>query len=189
MTYLLTGKREKFCQLVATGATYTDAYLEAYQKPTEYNRKLAAEAGSRLMADTDIILRVQDLQQPVLRKVRRKIEFQIQHAYEQCQRSFDLACAQSDVNGMLAATKLQAELSKLLTQQIDVNHRHGMLDEESTEVLLAIRDAVMVRKAKQKALMEKAVEKIETIEATPHRPPFAPRPMVPSSGYHREGHK
>jgi hypothetical protein len=44
----LTAKREKFCQLVAAGATYTNAYLEAHQKPAGYDRKGAAEEGSRL---------------------------------------------------------------------------------------------------------------------------------------------
>ncbi len=37
MSHPLTAKPEKFCQLVAAGATYTDAYLEAYQKPTVSN--------------------------------------------------------------------------------------------------------------------------------------------------------
>jgi phage terminase small subunit len=65
MIHTLTGKREKFCQLVAAGATYTDAYLEAYQKPAGYDRKVAAEEGSRLMANTDIVLRVQELRRPI----------------------------------------------------------------------------------------------------------------------------
>ncbi len=59
---MLTGKWEKFCQLVAAGSTYTDAYLESYQKYSGYDRKMAAEEGSRLMANTDMVLRVQELQ-------------------------------------------------------------------------------------------------------------------------------
>jgi hypothetical protein len=73
----LTGKREKFCQLVAAGSTYTDAYLEAYQKPAGYDRKGAAEEGSRLMAVSNIVLRVQELRRPVLRKFRRKLEYSV----------------------------------------------------------------------------------------------------------------
>jgi phage terminase small subunit len=60
----LTAKREKFCQLVAAGATCTDAYLKAYQKPAGYDRKGAAEEGSRLMAITDMVPRVQELRRP-----------------------------------------------------------------------------------------------------------------------------
>ena len=46
------------------GSTYTDAYLEGYQKPAGYDRKGAAEEGSRLMAITDMVLRVQELRRP-----------------------------------------------------------------------------------------------------------------------------
>jgi hypothetical protein len=70
MIHPSTAKREKFCQLVAVGATYTDAYLEAYQKPAGYDRKRAAEEGSRWMAITDMILRVQELRRPVIRKLQ-----------------------------------------------------------------------------------------------------------------------
>ena len=84
MIHSLTGKREKFCQLVAAGATYTDAYLEADQKPAGHDRKGAAEEGSRLMAITNMVLRAQELRRPVLRKIRRKLEYGLQKALEQC---------------------------------------------------------------------------------------------------------
>lgn len=67
MSHPLTAMCEKFCQLVAAGATYTDAYLDAYQKPARYDRKVAAEERSRLMAITDVVLWVQELR-PVIRK-------------------------------------------------------------------------------------------------------------------------
>ena len=88
---MLTGKREKFCQLVAAGSTYTDAYLESYQKYSGYDRKMAAEEGSRLMANTDMVLRVQELHRPVIRKFRRKLEYGLNKALEQCEVAGDLA--------------------------------------------------------------------------------------------------
>lgn len=100
MIHSLTGKCEKFCQLVAADSTYTDAYLEAYQKPAGYDRKRAAEEGSRLMANTDIVLRVQELRRPVLRKLRRKIEYSLNKALEQCQVAYDLAYEKGDVGGI-----------------------------------------------------------------------------------------
>ncbi len=93
MIHTLTGKREKLCQLVAAGATYTDAYLEAYQKPAGYDRKVAAEEGSGLMANTDIVLRVQELRRPVLRKFRRKLEYGLQKALEQCDVAWAGLCS------------------------------------------------------------------------------------------------
>ena len=153
-TRSLTGKREKFCQLVAADSTYTDAYLDAFQKPPGYDRKLAAEAGSRLMADTDIILRVQELRRPVIRKLRRKIEYGLQKALEQCQVVYDLAYEKGDAGGILKAVEMQAKLAKLLSDEINGTPRHGLLDNTDTEVLLAMRKEIEIRREKQKKLAE-----------------------------------
>ena len=109
MSHPLTAKREKFCQLVAAGETYTDAYLEAYQKPAGYDRKVAAEEGSRLMATTDMVLRVQELRRPVIRKVQKKFEYTLQQAYEQCNEAWKLARTQGDAKSMLKAIELQGD--------------------------------------------------------------------------------
>ena len=168
MIHSLTGKREKFCQLVAADATYTDAYLEAYQKPPGYDRKLAVEAGSRLMSETTVKLRVQELRRPVLRKLRRKIKYGLQKALEQCQVAYDLAYAQGDAKTLLKAVEMQAKLAKLLTNQIDINHRYGLLDDTSTEVLLAMKRECEVRHEKQKKLQEIRIVNSETDSGTPH---------------------
>ncbi len=167
MIHSLTGKREKFCQLAATDETYTDAYLEAFQKPPGYDRKLAAEAGSRLMANTDMVLRVQELRRPVLRKFRRKLEYGLQKALEQCDVAWDLAYAQGDAKTLLKAVEMQAKLAKLLTEQIDVNHRYGLLDDTSTEVLLAMKREFEVRQEKRKRLQEIRVVNSETVSEAP----------------------
>ena len=91
----LTAKSEKFCQLVAAGVSQTDAYIEGYQKPAGYDGKVAPEEGSCLMASTDMVLRMQELRRPVLRKLRRKIEYGMQRALEQCDVAWDLAYARA----------------------------------------------------------------------------------------------
>lgn len=172
MIHSLTGKREKFCQLVAADATYTDAYLEAFQKPAGYDRKGAAEEGSRLMANTDIVLRVQELRRPVLRKFRRKLEYGMQRALEQCDVAWVLAYAQGDAKTLLKAVEMQAKLAKLLTEQIDINHGHGLLDDTSTEVLLAMKREFEVRREKQKKLEAIQVVNPRTDSGTPLYPAF-----------------
>ena len=167
MIHSLTGKREKFCQLVAADATYTDAYLEAFQKPPGYDRKLAAEAGSRLMASTDMVLRVQELRRPVLRKFRRKLEYGLQKALEQCDVAWDLAYAQGDAKTLLEAVEMQARLAKLLSDEFNVNHRHGLLDDADTEVLLSMRKEIEIRRAKQKKLVAIQVVNSKSISPSP----------------------
>ena len=168
MIHSLTGKREKFCQLVAADATYTDAYLEAFQKPPGYDRKLAAEAGSRLMASTDMVLRVQELRRPVLRKFRRKLEYGLQKTLDQCDVAWDLAYAQGDAKTLLKAVEMQARLAKLLSDEFNVNHRHGLLDDADTEVLLSMRKEIEIRRAKQKKLV--AIQVVNSKSISPSFP-------------------
>lgn len=56
---------------------------------------------------------------------------------------------------------MQAKLAKLLTEQIDVNHR-GLKDDTSTEVLLEMKKEIELRREKQKKLVEIRVVNSET---------------------------
>ena len=146
----LTAKREKFCQLVAAGATYTDAHLEASQKPAGYDRTGVAEEGSRMMAITDMVLRMQELRRPVIRKFRRKLEYRLQTALEQCDVAWDMTKAQGSAKTLLKAVEMQARLSKLLSEQIEATHRYGLLDDTRTEVLLALKREFEVRRGSKR---------------------------------------
>lgn len=66
---------------------------------------------------------------------------------------------------------MQAKLAKLLTEQIDVNHR-GLKDDTSTEVLLEMKKEIELRREKQKKLVEIRVVNSETDSGTPHAPAF-----------------
>ena len=57
--------------------------------------------------------------------------------------------------------EMQAKLAKLLTEQIDVNHR-GLKDDTSTEVLLEMKKEIELRREKQKKLLEIRVVNSET---------------------------
>ena len=172
MNHPLTAKREAFCQLVAAGSTYTDAYLEAYQKPAGCDRKLAAEEGSRLMADTSMRLRVQALRRPVIRKFQRKYAYTLNKALEECEIAWNLAYAQGDPRAMLQAIELRGKFVQLLTEQVDGTHRPGSLDDADTEVLLAMRKQIEIRREKQKKLAAMRVVNSETVSGTPPQPSF-----------------
>lgn len=181
--YQLGAKRERFAQQVAQGREPLDVYCEVWQiERTPDELEDAKRATGRLLNDTTICLRIQELKRPVLRKLRGKIEYNLQKALEQCEVAWDVAYLQADVKGMLAAVKMQAELSKLLSQQIDVNHRHGLLDDEQTEVLLAMQKEFAVRHEKKKALMKIRVVNSETVRETPHQASFVEAELVPSGG-------
>jgi hypothetical protein len=181
--YQLTGPREQFAQLCAQGKSPLDAYCQSHAETlTPENAEEIKGMVSRLKHNTTVVLRIQELQKPVMRKVARKIEFNQEKALEQCQIAWDLAYANGDVKGMLAATKVQAELCKLLVQELTVNHKHGALDEVATAVLIEMQRTIEVRQAKQKAMVELGKVKVESIPPTPHEPLFVDAELVPSGG-------
>jgi hypothetical protein len=128
----LTRKREKFCQLVAFGGVPSESYIEAYERvvSNDHDLKRVNTATSQLMCDTDVVLRIQELRRPVVRKLQKKYEYSLNKALEQCQQAWDVAYAQGDAKGMLKAIEMQGRFTKLLSDQIDVNHRYGLLDDE-----------------------------------------------------------
>ena len=151
--YQLTGKRERFCQSMAQGYDSEEAYCLAYV--VELRPDTAQEIGRKaksLCHETSIVLRIAELKRPVLRKLQRKIEYNIQSALAQCQVAYDLAFEQGDAKGLLKAIEMQARLSKLLSEEINVNHRHGVLDDAATEVLLEMRKEIEVRRERAKKL-------------------------------------
>jgi hypothetical protein len=74
-----------------------------------------------------------------------------------------------------------AHFAQLLSERIDVNNSN-ILDDTSTEVLLAMKRECEVRCEKQKKLEAIQTVNSGTDSGTPHRTPFDLRPMVPSSG-------
>ena len=185
--YQLTGNREAFCQQMAQGQGEIDAYCRAYGVDSAPDTIQDIKGAThRLLRDTSIVLRIQELKKPVLRKLQRKIEYTQEKALSQCEIAWDLAYTQADVKGMLAATKLQAELCKLLVQQIDVKHTHEELDGASTAALLEMLKTVQVRQAKQKQLLEKAITVSPTESPTPQCPLFIEAELVPSRGSTQE---
>ena len=185
--YHLTGNREQFAQLMAMGKGAIDAYAIAFgMDVTPDTIQDIKEACHRLTRDTTIMLRIQELKRPAIRKLERKILFTQDKALEQCMIAWDLAYLAQDVKGMLAATKLQAELCKLLVQQIDVKHTHEELDGASTAALLEMLKTVQVRQAKQKQLLEKAIVISGSDSPTPQSPQFVEAQMVPSGGSTQE---
>jgi hypothetical protein len=94
----------------------------------------------------------------VIRKLRQKLEYTIQQAFEHAAVAYDLAFESGDVKSLLKAVELQAKLGKLLSETIDVNYRYGVLDTADTDTLLEMRKMVEEKKAKQRLIPGPVVE-------------------------------
>ena len=169
----LSQKRERFAQLVAFGALPVDALIEAYDRPRGdevYRRAHMAEAAA-IMLDTDVRIRIQELRRPIRRKLIKKWEYDLNKAHEDCQTAWDLAYANGDPKAMLKCVELRSKLSKILSDEVNVHHTHGLLDKETTEVLLAMKEQAARKKSHAKVIEGEVVEnKGELIQATPNAP-------------------
>jgi hypothetical protein len=173
--HALTRKRERFCELVAYGAVPIDAYIEAYEKPpitNDVDRRYYQQLAGQVLADTDVKVRIQELRRPIQRKLAKKWEYTLDQALEDCQRAWDVAHADGDSKSMQACIRLRAELTKLLKQDVTHTHNHMVLDEETTEVLVALRDAVRRKKSAVKIVSGESGAGKGNGDAGPPSPPL-----------------
>ena len=170
--YQLSAKREQFAQLMANGARGVEAYVQVFggSFETDEDKKTIREMAGHLLCDTTVVLRIQELKKPVIRKLRRRIEYGLQKALEQCEIAFDLAYQQGDAKSLLKAVEMQARLAKLLSEEINVNHRHGLLDDAGTQTLLELKKEIEVRQAKRKKLLETRTVEGRIVSETPQTP-------------------
>lgn len=175
LTHYVRGKPqprrlEHFCRLVAAGEMDTiEAYCTAYGKElnNETGARIAAAASS-IMSRTDVILRIQQLRTPVLPDVAKKYTYSLNKAMDECQTAWDLAFAQGHIASMIKIIELRSKLNKMLSEQIDVTHKHGFLDETATTVLLEMKKQLEETKARRKKAESKIVDITPAEESVSH---------------------
>lgn len=160
-THIVRGKPqprrlENFCRMIASGEhDPVDAYCQAYGKERDAT---TASSVSYLMGRTDVILRIQQLRTPVIPKVAQKYEYNLNKAMDELQTAWDLAFAQGHIPSMIKVTEMRSRLHKMLSEQIDVTHKHGFLDEAATQVLLDMKKMLEETKSKRKQLAAPVVD-------------------------------
>lgn len=171
-----TAMREQFCRLMAQGdLDEIEAYCQAFGKElvlTDSGRvangnklnRIIISASTRLMKDPNILLRVQQLKEPVAKKNLKKLEYTLQRAFEQCEEAYQLARATLDPKTMVKCIELQGQFGKLIHQTIDVNHRFGVLDEADTAVLLEMKKKLELQMRKQRKQLNAPVVDAEVVE-------------------------
>lgn len=161
--------RETFAQIIAYGGDVLDAYCEAYRKTVtcDADRRAYMQLANAVLKNTDVKIRIQELRRPIQRRLARKWEYTIDHALADCQQAYDIAYSDGDSKAMQSCIRLRAELTKLLSADVTVNHKHTVLDEETTEVLVALREAVKRKKSTTKIIeaIPTAIEGAANVDA------------------------
>ncbi len=131
---MLTPKQEKFCQGVAKGLTYSDAYREAYNaskmKAETVNRRAA-----ELMSYGKIKARVEELKE----KTTGDIKYTIEDSFNNLRKAQELALsrknplgeANPDLTNFIKAEELMGKLKGLYVEKREIS---GGLDISPFEI-------------------------------------------------------
>lgn len=139
---------ERFAELVFGGMSLQDAYRETHDCAAMSRNNVRGRA-NYLGRHPEIVRRIGQLRQPVLNKARRKFEYTLDHAIDECDQAHVLAELQQSPEKMLKAVELKAKLMKLLVavSETRTSPLEGLSSEELVG-LLAFAKEMKLREAK-----------------------------------------
>lgn len=108
----LTAKQEKFCQGVAKGLSYSDAYREAYNannmKPETVNRK-----AKELIDNGNITARLKELRG----KIEEELKYSARESFNKLKELQDKAEFNGNINAAIKAEELKGKLANLYKEK------------------------------------------------------------------------
>jgi len=117
----LTPKQEKFALAVASGKTQSDAYREAFNvRPTTKDTSVNVNA-SKLMADTNIAQRVEELRKPIAAKAMITLESHIERLKELA----ELAIKEGQIAAAIKAEELCGKASGVYVEKRQITGSDG----------------------------------------------------------------
>ena len=134
MSALPEGKRERFCQLIVEGLMNVDAYVKS-RPDSVMRRQTASQYAVELRKQPDVVKRIEELRAPVIAKVRKKFEYSLDHAMEEIGVAESLAQSLLQPAIMLQATKLKAQLWKMLDSGGEKRKENALVSASTLELL------------------------------------------------------
>ena len=117
----LTPKQERFAQLVVEGKTQADAYRGAFDtKPTTKPETIQANA-SRLMADSNISARVDELRKPIIEAVGITLESHL----KDLMTLRNLAVKNNQINAAITAEIARGKAAGVSTDRVEATIKTG----------------------------------------------------------------
>ncbi len=143
----LTSKQEAFAQAIVSGNTQADAYRKAFSAGKMKDETIQ-QAASRLMADSKVTARVEELRAPVI----AKLQYGLEEAMLEAADSFRVAKAKENGGAMVAAVQLRAKLN-------------GLLVEKREDVTDPFKKAIAGMSAEKAQAMLDVLEQMQVIQA------------------------
>ena len=112
----LTGKQEKFCQKVAEGLSYSDAYRAAYDAKG-MKAETVHKRASELLENGEVTGRIEGLKE----KVEKKLVYTAAESFEKMDDLLKMAIKSGAFNAAIKAEELKGKLANLYKPESSVN--------------------------------------------------------------------
>ena len=127
----LTSKQEKFAQGIASGKSQADAYREAYNVQNMKDNSIHVNA-SKVLANTKVALRVEELRQPIVEKVGITLKTHLEDLLALRQaavadRSFSAAISAEIARGKAAGVHVERSVVQSLDKDLSPLEDDGWL--------------------------------------------------------------
>lgn len=117
----LTPKQEAFAQAVASGKSQSDAYRAAYTVRESTKPETVNQAASRLMADSNVSARVEELRQPVVEAAQITLKSHL----ERLQALSDAAEKGGQYSAAITAEVARGKASGLYVDKTELTGANG----------------------------------------------------------------
>ncbi|EPL59938.1 phage small subunit terminase [Stutzerimonas stutzeri B1SMN1] len=118
----LTPKRESFAQAVASGMSQADAYRAAFDA-SRMKPETIQSAASRLMADSKVSARVEEIRAPIVQKAQITLESHL----ERLKQLSEKAEQEGQFSAAISAEVSRGKASGLYTEKIDHSSSDGSM--------------------------------------------------------------
>lgn len=118
----LTPKREAFAQAVASGMTQADAYRSSF-KAEKMKPETIQSAASRLMADSKVSARVEEIRAPIVQKAQITLESHL----ERLKQLSEKAEQEGQLSAAITAEVSRGKASGLYTEKVDHSSSDGSM--------------------------------------------------------------
>lgn len=108
----LTAKQEKFCQGVAKGLSYSEAYREAYNA-NKMSEKTIWENASRLAKNSRVTARLEELRS----KIEEELIYSAKESFNKLKELQDKAELNGNINAAIKAEELKGKLVNLYKEK------------------------------------------------------------------------
>ena len=138
----LTPKQEAFAQAIVTGVNQSDAYRAAFSVGAKTKPETVNQAASRLMADSNVAARVEELRAPVAKKAQITLESHL----DDLLRLRNMEAKEKQYSAAITAEVARGKASGVVADKIDISGTMAVATLDVSKLSATTLRAIMAAK-------------------------------------------